>query len=214
MILLRTGPRPKKMGYSISYTTIESNEIVTETFENTTALKTGFAAIKSTVKTAEVVNNPNTLTPTLDTFFSGSPNLVTLDLNSFDTNGVTVMASMFSSCPLLTKLDLRNFNTSAVIHMAGMFQDCTSLSLIKMDNLQMNNLTLTIGMFSGCNKLSTEINIPSSANITDFAGMFAACATEEGAQVIVWSDDISSNSIAAQVVATKTPGCNVIAMEL
>ena len=61
---------------------------------------------------------------------------------------------MFLNCRALTSLDLSSFNTSKVTIMAGMFANCTNLSKIYVKtNWDVSKVTSATNLFLNCNKL-------------------------------------------------------------
>ncbi|MCG5125700.1 DUF285 domain-containing protein, partial [Candidatus Saccharibacteria bacterium] len=56
------------------------------------------------------------------------PDLISLDLSSFDTSQVTDMRYMFSELSRLADLNLSNFDTSKVTNMEGMFSEVSKLT--------------------------------------------------------------------------------------
>ena len=67
---------------------------------------------------------------TMESMFTGSSNLQSLDLSCFDTSNVTDMSHMFDSCESLQALELSSWNVENVSSMEYMFHCCYSLSQI------------------------------------------------------------------------------------
>ncbi len=67
----------------------------------------------------------------VSSLFWGCPELVSVDLEGFDTSDVTDMSMMFDSCSSLKSLDLSSFDTSGAKYMSRMFYMCDSLRSIK-----------------------------------------------------------------------------------
>ena len=59
--------------------------------------------------------------------FTGSNNLVNLNLNTWNTRNLKNMNSMFWGCNNLKVLEIENFNTSNATDFGSMFRDCFSL---------------------------------------------------------------------------------------
>ena len=102
------------------------------------------------------------------------PDLISLDLSSFDTSQVTDMRYMFSELSMLADLNLSNFNTSKVTNMEGMFSDMsklTSLDLSSFDTAHVINMCL---MFSFASKLvSLNLSNFNTSQVTLMSRMFA-----------------------------------------
>ena len=102
------------------------------------------------------------------------PDLISLDLSSFDTSQVTDMRYMFSELSGLADLNLSNFDTSKVTNMEGMFSDMsklTSLDLSSFDTAHVINMRL---MFSFASKLvSLNLSNFNTSQVTLMSRMFA-----------------------------------------
>ena len=84
--------------------------------------------------------------------FQECSDLISLDLSSFDTSGVTNMSFMFDRCYNLTSLDLSNFYIYDSSFTSYMFDDRTSLHTLRLDNC--NNGTIY--------KIITSSNFPTN----------------------------------------------------
>lgn len=69
------------------------------------------------------------------------PDLISLDLSSFDTSQVTDMRYMFSELSMLTDLNLSNFDTSKVTNMEGMFSEVSKLTNLDLSSFDTSRVT-------------------------------------------------------------------------
>ena len=75
--------------------------------------------------------------------------LLSVDMSSADTSGVTNMGSMFDSCYALTSLDLSSFDTSSVTNMRYIVRNDRKLTIILLSSMFFNSTSLTTYDFSG-----------------------------------------------------------------
>ncbi|ROS92579.1 BspA family leucine-rich repeat surface protein, partial [Muribaculaceae bacterium Isolate-077 (Janvier)] len=76
----------------------------------------------------------------MDSMFLHTPNLVSVNLSSFDTANVESMLHMFNSSAIKS-LNLKNFNTSKVTTMDGMFQGDSSLTNLDISGFDTSQAT-------------------------------------------------------------------------
>ena len=114
--------------------------------------------------------------------FRGCPNIIKLDLSSFDTSNVVDMKHMFSICCLLKEINLSNLKTEQVTDMSYMFNKCLSLEKLELPpsfiTKKVNNMEF---MFHMCTKLK-KIDFPKSFitnNVTNMSVMFGKCHSLE-----------------------------------
>ena len=81
--------------------------------------------------------------------FAECSSLTSLNLSSFNTQNVTVLAGMFQLCQSLTSLDLSSFNTKNVISMGWMFRRCHSSREVNLSSFDNTNAQTT-EMFDQC----------------------------------------------------------------
>ncbi len=113
---------------------------------------------------------------------SGITNLEDLDLEHFNTDGVTNMGNLFYGCSQLgtgnqTITFPSTFNTEHVTMMDHMFYDCSSMTSLSFpENFNTASVWNMQAMFSGCSSL-TSLNLSTfnTANVTTMFDMFAAC---------------------------------------
>jgi len=63
--------------------------------------------------------------------FKGCENLVSIDLNSFNTEKVTDMGNLITGCSKLKSIDLSPFNMEHQPNIQGFILFCDNLSLVK-----------------------------------------------------------------------------------
>ena len=104
--------------------------------------------------------------------------LISLNLNNFDTSKVTNMMGMFSECSSLISLNLSNFDTSNVVDMNSMFSGCSSLKSIDVSNFDTSNVTNMNSMFIFCSELkSIDVSNFDTSNVVDMNSMFSECSS-------------------------------------
>ena len=85
--------------------------------------------------------------------FAGCYSLEFINLTSFNTSRVRIMASMFENCFSLKSLYLTNFNTSLAIYMEWMFYNCNSLKSLDLAHLKISSVIDMMYMFGFCYNL-------------------------------------------------------------
>ena len=115
--------------------------------------------------------------------YSGITNLEDLDLEHFNTDGVTNLGNLFYGCSQLgtgnqTITFPSSFNTEHVTLMDHMFSECTSLtSLAFPDNFNTESVTSMQAMFDHCSSLtSLDLSTFNTANVLSMHSMFAYCS--------------------------------------
>ena len=106
--------------------------------------------------------------------FRDLPNLISLDVSSFDTSKVTNMEAMFAGMPSLTTLNLSNFDTSKVIRMNSMFEGASRLTTLNLSNFDTSKVTDMEAMFGYMYGL-TSLNISNfdTSQVTNMRDMFS-----------------------------------------
>lgn len=66
----------------------------------------------------------------MESMFSQTNNLITINLSSFNTSHVTNMRCMFARCTSLNNLNLKDFDTTNVTTMNYMFDNVTAQVII------------------------------------------------------------------------------------
>ena len=102
------------------------------------------------------------------------PDLISLDLSSFDTSQVTDMRYMFSELSMLADLNLSNFDTSKVTNMEGMFSEVSKLTNLDLSSFDTSRVTNMGLMFSFASKLA-NLNLSNfnTSQVTVMNRMFA-----------------------------------------
>ena len=90
---------------------------------------------------------------TLEGFFSGMKDIISVDLSNFDSSYLTSVKNMFSGCTSLELVDFSNFNTEKITDMSSMFEGCSNLIFLNLNNFNTQNVTDMNSMFSGCTSL-------------------------------------------------------------
>ena len=102
------------------------------------------------------------------------PDLISLDLSSFDTSQVTDMRYMFSELSMLADLNLSNFDTSKVTNMEGMFSEVSKLTNLDLSSFDTSRVTNMGLMFSFASKLaSLNLSNFNTSQVTVMNRMFS-----------------------------------------
>lgn len=102
------------------------------------------------------------------------PDLISLDLSSFDTSQVTDMRYMFSELSMLADLNLSNFDTSKVTNMEGMFSEVSKLTNLDLSSFDTSRVTNMGLMFSFTSKLaSLNLSNFNTSQVTVMNRMFS-----------------------------------------
>lgn len=119
----------------------------------------------------------------MERMFCNCKSLITIDLSSFDTSSLVIMAGMFQMFNIITQTDTSsqleqiifgdNFNTNKVISMSSLFYHCNSLKEVDLSSFNTSNVTNMSGMFYSCSSLSTlDLNSFNTAKVTSMYAMF------------------------------------------
>ena len=97
--------------------------------------------------------------------FQDCEKLVTLNVSTWDTSGVTSMASAFSGCKSLTALDVSKWNVSSCETYINTFKDCASVKVLDISKWDMTKATASASqnMFNGCKSLES-LTFPEAVN--------------------------------------------------
>ena len=109
--------------------------------------------------------------------FRGCISLVSIELNNFEVSRVTThLGQMFRGCSSLTSLDLSSFRGTNVQHMDNMFRDCSSLIHINLENFYYGNVIGMGRLFEGCISL-VSLNLPNfnTQNVQYMDNLFLNC---------------------------------------
>ena len=112
----------------------------------------------------------------MNSMFCHCYGLEKLDLQNFNTTGVTNMREMFALCSNLTELNIQSFNTINVTDMRYMFSECSSLTKLNIQSFNTSNVTNMEGMFSRCSGLENlNLNNFNTEKVTNMRCMFLVC---------------------------------------
>ena len=101
------------------------------------------------------------------------PDLISLDLSSFDTSQVTDMRYMFNYTYRLISLNLSNFDTSQVTNMSYMFFNASSLTLLNLSNFDTSQVMNMDSIFRGMINLTTiDLSNFDTSKVEDMSSMF------------------------------------------
>ena len=108
-------------------------------------------------------------------------NLISINLNNFNTSKVESMNGMFRYCKTIKSLYLGNFNVQNVRSFSYMFDNCRSLTNLTLPDLYSGNvLESTNNMFSYCTKLtSIDFLTFDLSNVENMESMFLGCSSLE-----------------------------------
>ena len=110
--------------------------------------------------------------------FTGSTELTSLDLRTFDTGKVQMFASMFEGCSGLTSLNLSGWNTQSAKSMEYMFSSCSSLTSLDVSGFDTHNVTTMKCMFYECAGLtSLDVCCFDMNKVEDARSMFDRCTS-------------------------------------
>ena len=108
--------------------------------------------------------------------FNKCSQLVSVDIEQFDTSKVTTMRNMFSECNALASLDTSGFDTSKVRDMSDMFYRCEKLTYVNLSNWDTTKVTTMGNMFRYCAKLQdVDVSHFVTSNVTTMRNMFDGC---------------------------------------
>ena len=102
--------------------------------------------------------------------------ILSLDLDKFDSSQITDISNIFSIFSSVASLDLSHFNTSKVTNMSGMFDECYSLESLNISSFDTSNVTTMWSMFHGCNSLiCLNLSHFNTSNVGNMDNMFQSC---------------------------------------
>ena len=97
--------------------------------------------------------------------FQDCEKLVTLNVSTWDTSGVTSMANAFSGCKSLAALNVSKWNVSSCETYINTFKDCASVKVLDISKWDMTKATASasLNMFNGCKSLES-LTFPEAVN--------------------------------------------------
>ena len=127
--------------------------------------------------------------------FYNCHSLTSLDISNFNTSLVTDMKYMFQYDVKIKYLDLQYFNTSSVVNMYSMFYSCTSLVSLNLGNMDTSSVTNMAYMFYNCYSLtSLKIEVLNLSKLESTYYMFYNCYSLEYINLTNFNSNITSSS--------------------
>ena len=131
----------------------------------------------------------------LEGFFEGASNIVSVDFSNFDSSSVNSFKSLFKGCSALQSVNLQKSDTSSITTMENMFQNCESLVSIDLSIINTKSLTNIGNLFNGCKSLLL-IEFPNfQKKIANMKSLFNGCEK-------IISIDLTNFKIESNVVIT------------
>ena len=124
----------------------------------------------------------NDIKNSLEGFFNECSNIISIDLNYFDSSNVTNMSYIFHKCERLKEIKgLDKLNTNKVKDMNTMFGNCSELEYLDLSNFDTNNVTDMSYMFNKCNKLKEIKGLDkfNTNKVINMKAMFQECGDLE-----------------------------------
>ena len=113
----------------------------------------------------------NSSITSLESFFEGMENIISVDLSHLDSSNITSVKKMFNKCTSLKSIEFPNINTEKIIDMSSMFEGCSNLNLINLSNFNTDNVINMSSIFSGCSSLTfldiSSFNMKKVSNTKD-----------------------------------------------
>ena len=108
--------------------------------------------------------------------FSQCINIISINLNNFDTSSCTEMTAMFRGCTSLVSIELNNFVISRATLIGQMFRGCSSLISLDLSSFRGTNVQHMDNMFNGCSSL-VHINLENFnyENVIGMGALFEGC---------------------------------------
>ena len=108
--------------------------------------------------------------------FKNCTNLISIDLDSFDSSDVENMEEMFCECRNLISINLDLLNTKKLTNMKKMFCCCESLKKLNISSFETNNVTDMSSMFLNCYNLNEIYFLTlNTNNLQNMSQMFKGC---------------------------------------
>ena len=140
--------------------------------------------------TAVRCNGTVALTGDVSYMFYNFRNMTSIDVEGFDTSGVTSMSYMFEDCRGITSLDLSSWDVSHVTNMEHMFDCCTVMTSLNVSTWNTSSLVKTNHMFYACSVLPTvDVSSWDMSHVTTIAGMFSWCKVIDNLNLSSWHLD-------------------------
>lgn len=91
----------------------------------------------------------------MNLFFGGCSNLISVDMSVFDVRKVVRMESMFALCEKLTSIDLSNFEPKNLVDISNMFSRCYTLTSIDLSKFNAPKLANAGAAFAHCYSITS-----------------------------------------------------------
>ena len=119
--------------------------------------------------------------PSLNNFkymFSQCSNILSIDLNNFDTSSCTEMTAMFRGCSSLISINFNNFIVLRATLIGQMFYGCSSLTSLDLSYFRGTNVQHIDNMFYGCSSL-VYLNFGNFnfINVIGMGNLFTGCTS-------------------------------------
>ena len=107
---------------------------------------------------------------------SADPQLLRLDLRSFDTRNAVTFTQMFDSLVNLKSVDVSSFNTAKARSFASMFHDCKALTDLDVSHFETGNCETMAAMFHYCQSLEIlDLHTWDLSKVQSLARAFQYC---------------------------------------
>ena len=115
---------------------------------------------------------------TFECMFCHCSNIISINLNSFDTSECNTMTALFKGCSSLIYVDLGNFVISKATYIAQMFFGCSSIISLDLSSLRGTYAQYIDSMFRDCSSL-TYLNLENInfRNIIGMGQIFRGCTS-------------------------------------
>ena len=123
----------------------------------------------------------------LSLMFSGTHNMVFVDVDLLDVSRVNHMSNLFNNASALTALDLSGWDTSNVTDMSHMFRGASSLESLDLSDWDTSRVTTMNWMFSDTTALqSLDVSGWDTSNVTTMNSMFFNASSLESIDLSGW----------------------------
>lgn len=132
-----------------------------------------------------------------------------LNISTFNTQGVTNMNNMFSNCYNLTELQLPEQFGQIAENVSRLFAYCNQLQSINLSTMNPNANDIT-GMFDSCTALNT-VTLPDGfgGNANSFAGLFSNCWNLQNVYGTIDVGNANPNDWVHSIFTTQNDGMGV-----
>jgi surface protein len=155
-----------------------------------------------TVEYLKVTDKVTALSSNYYGMFDGCSNLTSVNMDGWDTSGLTSMEYAFYDCKKLASLNgINNLNIDNVKNMYYLFYNCSSLTQLDLSNWDTKNVTNMGYMFNGCTSLvQLDISNWDTSNTSSLAYFFNSCSSLNK----VTATNVSTSTLSKLVTALPT----------